>query len=181
MFPTFSGNSRRPRNVNLSGQKNSNPFAATSWGTAAATGAAKTVADAAAERRQRQQERDRRQAVHNIQRVWRGHRIRRGLRAARRAEFDDLYNPDSMLDVQDRIQQAFPLLLSVFDASQPRDLDRLAQLSDDLLQTSLSSFASGTIHAAGLNKLSRAIIGALAVYAAPTLDHARPPIPGIPF
>jgi ubiquitin-protein ligase E3 C len=163
MFPTFSGNSRRPRNVNLSGQKNSNPFAATSWGTGSATGASKTVADAAAERRQRQQERDRRQAVHTILRVWRGHRVRRNLRAVRRAEFDDIYSPDSMLDVEDRISQAFPLLMSVFDASQPKDLSRLAQLGQDILQTSLASFVSGKIHPARLNKLSRAIIRALEV------------------
>lgn len=161
MFPTFSGNSRRPRNVNLSGQKNSNPFAATSWGTGAATGASKTVADAAAERQQRQQERKRRQAVHNIQRVWRAHRVRRNLRAAYRAEFDDIYSSDSMLDVEDRIRQAFPLLMSVFDASQPTDLERLARLGKDLLQTSLTPFDSGQIHPARLNKLSRAVIRAL--------------------
>ncbi|OIW25055.1 hypothetical protein CONLIGDRAFT_582880 [Coniochaeta ligniaria NRRL 30616] len=163
MFPTFSGNSRRPRNVNLSGQKNSNPFAATSWGTGSATGASKTVADAAAERQQRQQERKRRQAVHDIQRVWRGHRVRRDLRAAYRAEFDDIYSSESMLDVGDRIRQAFPLLLSVFDASQPADLDRLAQLGQDLLQTSLTSLDSGQIDPARLNKLSRAVIRALDV------------------
>lgn len=161
MFPTFSGNSRRPRNVNLSGQKNSNPFAATSWGTGSATGASKTIADAAAERRQRQQERDRRQAAHKIQRVWRGHRARRNLRAVRRARFDDIYSSDSMLDVDDRIPQAFPLLMSVFDASQPNDLSRLAQLGQDLLQTSLASFASGKIHPARLNRLTRVVIRAL--------------------
>jgi len=164
MFPTFSGSSRRPRNVNLSGQKNTNPFAASTWGAGSAAGASKTVADAAAERRQRQLERDRRQAIYNIQRVWRGHRVRRSLRTAYRAEFDDIYSPDSMLDAEDRIQQAFPLLLSVFDASQPEDLSRLSQLGQDLLQTSLQSFDAGKIHPTRLNKLSRAVIRALQVW-----------------
>ncbi|KAF4476898.1 putative E3 ubiquitin protein ligase [Colletotrichum fructicola Nara gc5] len=55
MFPTFTGNSRRPRNVNLSGQ-NLNPFAATSWTPSAGSGASKTVSNAQAERAQRQQD-----------------------------------------------------------------------------------------------------------------------------
>ncbi|RAL67699.1 hypothetical protein DID88_008440 [Monilinia fructigena] len=50
MFQTFSGTSRRPRQVNLSGQ-NPNPFAASSWNSAAsASGAQKTVAHAQQER-----------------------------------------------------------------------------------------------------------------------------------
>lgn len=163
MFPTFSGSSRRPRNVNLSGQKNTNPFAASTWGTGSAAGASKTVADAAAERRQRQLERDRRQAVHDIQRVWRGHRVRQSFRAAYRAEFDDIYSSESMLDVEDRVPKAFPLLLAFFDASLPTDLDRLTQLGQDLLQTSLQSFDAGQIHPTRLNKLLRNVVRALEV------------------
>jgi ubiquitin-protein ligase E3 C len=155
MFPTFSGSSRRPRNVNLSGQKNINPFAASS------TGASKTVADAAAERRQRQQERDRREAAQKLQRVWRGHRVRRRIRAAYRAEFDDIYSSESMLDVEDRLQQGFPLLLSFFDVTKPADLERLTKVAQDLQQTSPSPFDSDPIQRTWYKKLSLALIGAL--------------------
>src|ERR1700680_4464473 len=88
MFQTFSGRSRRPRQVNLSGQ-NLNPFAASSW-SPSASGTQKTVANAQQEREQRRQERERLNASKRIQRTWRGHRSRRQLADSRRALWDEI-------------------------------------------------------------------------------------------
>src|SRR5690242_15786045 len=114
MFPTFTGSSRKGRNVNLSGQKTTNPFTSTSWTPSAAAGASKTVAHAQAERLQRQQERERLKAAQRIQRTWRGHRSRRNLRAERREAVDLLYmhRLDTPADMERRTVEATPLLLS---------------------------------------------------------------------
>ncbi|KAJ9658707.1 ubiquitin-protein ligase (E3) [Coniosporium apollinis] len=84
MFQSFTGTSRRPRQVNLSG-RNTNPFAA-STGTGAGSQAA--LASAQQERLQRQRERERLNAAKTIQRVWRGHSSRRRTRDALRAAWD---------------------------------------------------------------------------------------------
>ncbi|ODA79904.1 hypothetical protein RJ55_05501 [Drechmeria coniospora] len=94
MFSTFTGSSKRPRNVNLSGQAG-NPFANTSWSPSVASNATKTVSDAQAEREKRQIERRRLKAAGKIQMVWRGHRTRTALAETRRAMFDDIYNSSS--------------------------------------------------------------------------------------
>lgn len=127
MFPTFTGNSRRPRNVNLSGQRSVNPFASSAGSGSATT---KSVADAAAERRQRQHERDRKQAAQKLQRVWRGQRVRRRLRSEYRTRFDELYTHNTLQS--DRLPEAITLLMFVFDATLPQDLQRLAQVANDL-------------------------------------------------
>ncbi|KAL1588951.1 hypothetical protein WHR41_02540 [Cladosporium halotolerans] len=72
MYQSFTGQSRRPRQVNLSGRP-SNPFAAAN----PSTGPQSTIASAQQERLQRQQQRERVQASGRIQRVWRGHSARR--------------------------------------------------------------------------------------------------------
>ncbi|KAK3365452.1 hypothetical protein B0H63DRAFT_530011 [Podospora didyma] len=131
MFPTFTGNSRRARNVNLSGQRTTNPFTST-WAPATNVGASKTVAHAQAERQQRQHERDRLKAAQRIQKTWRGHRVRQGLKAARRQKLDQLYNT---LDPELRIAQALPLLLAVYDAARPDDRPRLLWVAEDLLKS----------------------------------------------
>ncbi|KAK5682634.1 ubiquitin-protein ligase (E3) [Elasticomyces elasticus] len=71
MYQTFSGSSRRPRQINLSGRP-SNPFA-----SAPGTSTTTAVATAAQDRLARQQQRDRVQASAKIQRTWRGHSARR--------------------------------------------------------------------------------------------------------
>jgi ubiquitin-protein ligase E3 C len=82
MFPTFTGNSRRPRQVNLSGRR-TNPFAAT--GSVGTQGA---LAEAQQERERRQRERDRTNATKVIQRTWRGAQCRSVLKREWRAEWD---------------------------------------------------------------------------------------------
>ncbi|KAI9716675.1 MAG: hypothetical protein M1812_005213 [Candelaria pacifica] len=76
MFQTFTGNSRRPRQVNLSG-RNPNPFASSNPGQAAAApGSKDALANAQQERLRRQQARDEQNAALVVQRVWRGSRSR---------------------------------------------------------------------------------------------------------
>ncbi|KAL8667022.1 MAG: hypothetical protein Q9202_000944 [Teloschistes flavicans] len=89
MFPSFTGSTRRPRQVNLSG-RNSNPFAATtsSRQPLSAQTTQNTVAHAQAERAIRQQERRRPPAAITIQRSWRGYHSRRIARTAWRRDWD---------------------------------------------------------------------------------------------
>lgn len=140
-FPTFSGSSRRPRNVNMSGQKNLNPFAATSWTPSAASTASKTVADAQAERRQRQQERDKLRAAESIQRTWRGYRVRRSLRDERRAVFDELYHDVAYSDQGLRAPEALQLVVTTLDPTRPDDRERLQEFARDLGQSDCAALA----------------------------------------
>ncbi|KAL2257802.1 hypothetical protein VTK26DRAFT_9152 [Humicola hyalothermophila] len=162
MFPTFTGSSRKSRNVNLSGQKVTNPFTSTSWTPSAATGASKTVAQAQAERQQRQQERERLRAALRIQRSWRGHRARRILRSSRRQIIDRLYSEEEgQRDIELRAIEATPLLLAVYQTSTPDDLRRLSMLAQDLLQTKFAPFATGAVELPRLGKLARIVVAAL--------------------
>ncbi|KAI4152516.1 MAG: hypothetical protein LQ340_002866 [Diploschistes diacapsis] len=86
MFQTFTGNSRRPRKVNLSG-RNSNPFAAVQQRTGP-QGSPAAVVQAQQERKARQQERERLQAAKVIQRRWRGYSARRGFATDLRQKWD---------------------------------------------------------------------------------------------
>lgn len=133
MFQSFTGNSRRPRQVNLSGQ-NKNPFAATGWGLTA-SGPHATVAAAQQERFHRHQERARLNAAKIIQRIWRGHKARRDLADGRRQAWDNL---------EDRIAKESPspailpdelrLLLSFFSPCKQQDIQRLAIFGNRVLQ-----------------------------------------------
>ncbi|KAL2127987.1 hypothetical protein VTI74DRAFT_9877 [Chaetomium olivicolor] len=162
MFPTFTGSSRKTRNVNLSGQKATNPFTSTSWMPSAAAGASKTVAHAQAERLQRQQERERLKAAQCIQRSWRGHRTRRVLRTSRREMFDQLYNvEEGQADAERRTVLGIPLLSSLYQASSAEDQHRLYLLVRDLLQTKFACFASGFIELPRLGKLARILVVSL--------------------
>ncbi|KAK4130956.1 hypothetical protein BT67DRAFT_409698 [Trichocladium antarcticum] len=164
MFPTFTGSSRKSRNVNLSGQKAINPFTSTSWAPSAAAGASKSVAHAQAERLQRQHERDRLKATLRIQKSWRGYRTRRTLRTARRQIIDGLYSgegPVAAEDAERRTVEATPLVLGVYQASRPDDNKRLSLLARDLLQTRFAAFASGAVEPPRLGKLARVLVAGL--------------------
>ncbi|KAK3503989.1 hypothetical protein B0T13DRAFT_392639 [Neurospora crassa] len=160
MFPTFTGSSRKGRNVNLSGQRTSNPFTSTSWGAGSATGASKTVAHAQAERQQRQQERDRLRAAQRIQRTWRGHRVRRTLRDEQRQAIDRLYEAQPV-DAGQRSAQALPLVFAAFQAFNVQDRYRLALVTEDLLQTNFSAFSLVFLGWDKLGKLRRILLAAL--------------------
>ncbi|KAG6361179.1 hypothetical protein INS49_009403 [Diaporthe citri] len=138
MFPTFSGSSRRPRNVNMSGQKNLNPFAATSWTPTSSSTASKTVADAQAERNRRQYEREKLKAAQSLQKTWRGHAARRSLKDQRRGTLDALYNDLSQPDPRTRASEALPLVVAALDPRRPDDRARLERFTQDLLHTDCS-------------------------------------------
>jgi ubiquitin-protein ligase E3 C len=89
MFQSFTGSSRRPRQVNLSG-RNANPFTPFPSGRHGPQGhgSQNTLAVAQQERILRQQERDRLSAARLIQRTWRGHRSRKITGSLWRAEWD---------------------------------------------------------------------------------------------
>ncbi|CAG8260828.1 unnamed protein product [Penicillium salamii] len=92
MFQSFTGNSRRPRQVNLSGRSN-NPFAAFPGGSPSrpaphAANPESAVANAQRERALRQLERNRQNASRTVQRVWRGHRSRTATYKSWKSEWD---------------------------------------------------------------------------------------------
>ncbi|KAH7342765.1 hypothetical protein BKA65DRAFT_552383 [Rhexocercosporidium sp. MPI-PUGE-AT-0058] len=130
MFQTFSGSSRRPRQVNLSGQ-NTNPFAQNSR-TPVASGTQKTVAQAQQERLQRQQERERLNASKRIQRIWRGHKARRDLADSRRRTWDELAAREHASNTAWRLIQQLQLLVAFFSPRRPDDLGRLSSLSSGI-------------------------------------------------
>ncbi|OQE14373.1 hypothetical protein PENSTE_c036G05428 [Penicillium steckii] len=103
MFQSFTGSSRRPRQVNLSGRTN-NPFAAfpgnpSTRSTPHASNPQSAVAIAQQERLQRQRDREKQNASRVIQRVWRGYRSRSGTYGIWRSEWDN--NEREMTDAMD--------------------------------------------------------------------------------
>jgi ubiquitin-protein ligase E3 C len=163
MFPTFSGNSRRPRNVNLSGQKNTNPFAASGWTPSTPT-TSKTVAEAQAVRLQRQQGRERVKAAQEIQRAWRGHKERRDLRLSRRETFDALYGSSGGSESLERLRVAFPLILAFFDGRDKSDIERLVVFAQDLGRHNLQELVSDQLPPQRLDRLLQIAIASLQRY-----------------
>jgi ubiquitin-protein ligase E3 C len=168
MFATFSGSSRRPRNVDLSGQRNFNPWTSPNRGPIQ-SGASKTVAQAQAERERRHREREELAAVKRLQRVWRGHRDRRRLRCLWRQEYDFLYQ--QRMPAQDRrlrITQAFPLLLASFVPKRSDDQQRLDLFVADILSlpsTSPSAVDFNILSQFEWDRLARLFVAALYKYA----------------
>ncbi|KAG8530999.1 uncharacterized protein KY384_004356 [Bacidia gigantensis] len=91
MYPTFTGNTKSKRQVNLSG-RNNNPFAA--YGSPKPSATIQTsqnpVTHAKQERVLREQQRQRPPAATCIQRTWRGHRSRKETRKIWRQHWDSL-------------------------------------------------------------------------------------------
>ncbi|PNY22448.1 E3 ubiquitin protein ligase [Tolypocladium capitatum] len=160
MFPTFTGNSRRPRNVNLSGQAG-NPFANTSWSPAAVSNATKTVSHAQAEREKRQVERQRLKAAGTIQKVWRGHKERTALAEGRRAAFDDIYRSALSSSLRERLPPAFSLLLAFFSARRADDIQRVFLFSRDWEMAVLDRIAPANVHQALLQRFVEILIKSL--------------------
>ena len=125
MFSTFSGNSRRPRQVNLSGH-NPNPFASNTWGSPSTT--QQTVAGAQQERQQRQLEREKLNASKRIQRIWRGHKVRKDLADGQRRLWDQAEASRGSSDPSVLVEQLRFLVL-FYNSRQPQDLKRLVSLS----------------------------------------------------
>lgn len=160
MFQTFSGSSRRPRQVNLSGQ-NVNPFAASSW-TPSASGTQQTVANAQQERQQRQLERERLNASKNIQRTWRGYRARTELAESRRALFDDTRVADTGSNgYASLLAQRTRLLLSFFNRRRTDDIGRIIGLGESIYSLGYEQFLGHQDVARRVGPLSKATIAAL--------------------
>lgn len=106
MFPTFSGNSRRPRQVNLSGGQNKNPFAQSPGGTrpgqsghaGPSGGRGAALALAQQDRIARRQERDRTKAAIVLQKIWRGNTARSDARKVIRGQWDKAESPTASSD-----------------------------------------------------------------------------------
>lgn len=158
MFQTFSGSSRRPRQVNLSGQ-NANPFAASSW-SPSASGTQKAVAHAQQEREQRQRERERLNASKQIQRVWRGHRTRRELAEERRRIYDHGYSKGNGAELVQRLQ----LLLTFCNVRRAEDIARLTALSTEIQSDDNTSFLDREDVQPSLYRLATTTLSALTMY-----------------
>jgi ubiquitin-protein ligase E3 C len=88
MFTSFTGNTRRPRQVNLGGRK-THAFGSTGSGS----GSQAALDRAQQDRAQRQREREIQKAARTIQRVWRGHRSRGYIGSLLRQEWDAAESP----------------------------------------------------------------------------------------
>jgi len=90
MHTSFTGSTRKSRQVNLSGRGPTNPWAALNKpGSAKPSAIHDAVAQAQVDRLKRQQDREKQNASRRIQKVWRGHLTRRELKATWRKVWDD--------------------------------------------------------------------------------------------
>jgi ubiquitin-protein ligase E3 C len=163
MFQTFSGSSKRARQVNLSGQ-NANPFAAAGWG-GSVSGTRNPVANAQQERQQRQQERDRLNAAKRIQRTWRGHRAREELSNFRRKVWDEA---DGKLETSpisgELVAEQVQLIVAFFNRRHKDDIERLVALSRRISTFHYEKFLSLPQIQTHLLRLARITLDALHRY-----------------
>lgn len=152
MHTSFTGNSRRPRQVNLSG-RNTNPWANLPGSTQVSNVQATSqnaVALAQAERAKRAQDRDRLNAARRLQKVWRGHSSRKLQKQEWRDQWDkcersrpganDRPTYDAVSDDspalpythQDDLQYQMRLLLQFLDVHDAMDRWRLCHFEKDL-------------------------------------------------
>jgi ubiquitin-protein ligase E3 C len=160
MFSTFTGNSRRPRNVNLSGATG-NPFNNTSWSPSAVSNTTKTVSNAQAERERRQAERTRLKAAGKIQRIWRGYKTRAELKESQRNTFDALYKPGSFPNPSERLPKAFTLLLSFFSLRRDDDIQRAICYAHDTESVNLEGITPSNVHPSRVGRLVQLLLKAL--------------------
>lgn len=140
MFTTFSGNTRRPRQVNLSGRRTQG-FGSTGSGF----GAQAALDRAQQERAQRQREREARLAAQTIQRVWRGHAVRRKVAQELRHRWDAAeetrLNDNISIDGNPYPSEDFALeqlrtLLRFANTRDAEDVERIRRYGERLIQTS---------------------------------------------
>ncbi|KAF7505452.1 hypothetical protein GJ744_000779 [Endocarpon pusillum] len=186
MFQSFTGNSRKPRQVNLSGQNASGRkgLNSTQKPNAASPGSQVAIAQAQAQRLQRGQERERLNASKLLQRSWRGHSSRQRTREAWRAEWDqhELARSPPSSDVASLLRDTLDdgkgalsyesagacysqlrLLLHFLDIQQDMDRSRLMYFGGALQKTleEVPSIATGDSWTMQLYRLSRLTVEAL--------------------
>lgn len=90
--------------------------------------------------------------------------MRRDARVENRKLLDQLYSGPN--DAVQRSKRALPLLLPVFQASQPDDHRRLRQVAQDLVETQFGAFSSavGAVDSAWMSKLARVLVASLEQY-----------------
>ena len=123
MHTSFTGSTKKARQVNLQGRANVNP-----WGKVA--GPASTIAQAQAEREKRALDRRRLNAAKNIQKVWRGHRSRRRQKVEWRNQYDAVEQKafscgQANSRPQEDLASQLQLLLRFFDLRSSSDHERL--------------------------------------------------------
>lgn len=160
MFSTFTGNSRRPRNVNLSGSTG-NPFTNTSWSPSAVSNTTKTVSNAQAEREKRQNDREKLKAACKIQRIWRGYKTRAELKESQRSAFDALYKSGPLQNPYERLPQAFGLLLSFFSLRRDDDIQRAICYAHDTESVDLEAIAPSNVCPSRVGCLVQLLLQAL--------------------
>ncbi|PYH79907.1 hypothetical protein BO82DRAFT_121139 [Aspergillus uvarum CBS 121591] len=193
MFQSFTGNSRRPRQVNLGG-RNTNPFAAYPSGRQNPHGAGpqNTLAIAQQERLLRQQERERLGASRTIQRTWRGYRSRKITRSVWRTEWDatetqateGLFSFETLLKQQDAFLQRphryrtaaaclsqLRLLVHFLEPWNSEDVLRLVYFSGVFQKTlnEVPTIATEGEWTTPLNRLARLTLRVLRTATTPTL------------
>ncbi|KAE8396592.1 hypothetical protein BDV23DRAFT_177586 [Aspergillus alliaceus] len=190
MFQSFTGNSRRPRQVNL-GARNTNPFAAFPSGRQHPHGAGpqNTLAVAQQERMLRQHERERLGASRIVQRTWRGYRNRKITRGTWRAEWDVTEQQRSEIHPsfdelsEDIVQSSVPyetaaeclsqlrLLVQFLEPWNSGDILRLAYFSKAFQETlrEVPTIATEGEWTTPLNRLARLTLRVLHSPTAPTV------------
>ncbi|KAL3478817.1 hypothetical protein BJX99DRAFT_223942 [Aspergillus californicus] len=194
MFQSFTGNSRRPRQVNLGG-RNANPFAVYPPGKQSPHGSGpqnNTLAIAQQERAQRQHERERLGACRTVQRTWRGYWSRKITHDAWRADWDaiekgrtnDLPSFDHLAKQQRCVlQPAVPfgsataclsqlrLLVQFIEPRNAGDIVRLVYFSDAFQKTlhEVPSLATEGEWTMLLNRLTKFILRVLQSAPSPTV------------
>lgn len=126
MHQTFTGSSRRPREVNLSGRK-PNPFA-TVAGSGTQSGTQQAILSAHQDRAQRQRERAELTAAKDLQRTWRGYSVRRRARDAWRRQWDlnqeEAVNAHFYKSTEESLR-SLKLLLMFYSTKEESDRQRL--------------------------------------------------------
>jgi ubiquitin-protein ligase E3 C len=192
MFQSFTGSSRKPRQVNLSGHsptpRRNLPPAASQKQTGGAPGGQAAIAQAQAQRAQRELERERLNAGRRIQRAWRGHASRRRTKEGWRGEWDGIEvertdplpsGVEDLLRKPEDGEQAWAyksaeecyaqmrLLLHFLDIKMEMDRARLAYFGAALRRTleEVPSIATGGFWTVQLYRLSKLAVDAVDVSA----------------
>jgi ubiquitin-protein ligase E3 C len=75
--------------------------------------------------------------------------------------FDDLFSPDSMLDVDEKLVGGLPLVLATFQASRPDDCRRLDLVAQGLVRSGIPTLREGPLPSVRLQRLSKILVAAL--------------------
>ncbi|TKX24198.1 putative E3 ubiquitin protein ligase [Elsinoe australis] len=139
MYNTFTGSSRRPRQVDLSGRR-TNPFA-----TGPSGGPQSAIQNAQHDRQQRQRQREELAAAKNLQRVWRGYSSRKRGQQLWRERWDGLYagSEGQPFTSEDEALANLRLLLGFVNHKENDDIQRLLSCCLRLSRSNLPDHKSG--------------------------------------